>query len=208
MIKFGRLHRTSYLTVVAVGLAAAGLATAAPSAHAARSCNYYNFVKGTNNNSTLSWRRIDPVSGYCAVWDSWRSGSGTTTNACTENEGWLPGGWYDSWAMTHAWGGTKIHGRVVRIQDKQCNGGTTWRRELFIHTEESDTIVNGTNVQQCSSPYVEAQCWDGDSDYYSDGCIKVGPGTGWTGVDNAWHNQGGPNQHGDFTSTERVFVTS
>ncbi|MDQ3953618.1 MAG: hypothetical protein M3279_11760 [Actinomycetota bacterium] len=171
-------------------------------AHAARNCKYFKFVKNTPNNSYLSWRRIDPISGYCKLYDSWRSGSGTNTNVCDVGDGWLPNGWYDTWGMYHHYDGSVIHGRTFRMQDKKCHNGT-WRTALFIHTEETVD-----NEQQCSSPYVESQCWDGTSDYYSDGCIKLGPNAGMGGAHSAWHNHGGPSGHGAFTASDRIHVKS
>jgi hypothetical protein len=116
---------------------------------------------------------------------AWRAGSGLgagidAKDACESNKGWLPNGSYD--------GGTKddpvvhftdfnrgvIFGTVWHLQNKHCKsqGKGTKRTELFIHSE-----MTPDRRQACSpGGYREDQCWDGKTDYVSEGCIKLKPG--------------------------------
>jgi hypothetical protein len=111
---------------------------------------------------------------------SWRAGSGLGTgadakNSCASNKGWLPNGSYD--------GGTKvdpvvhhtnfdrgvIFGTVWHLQNKHCKSKGTKRTDLFIHSE-----MTPDREQACSpGAYREDQCWDGPTDYVSEGCIKA-----------------------------------
>lgn len=99
---------------------------------------------------------------------AWRAGSGNgNTNECASGQGWLPTGQYGIRGHWDQYAGSAIKGYVWWLDDKPCYNGV-WRTELFIHTEQ--TINNG---QQCAGPYIEPQCWEGDGDFYSAGCIKV-----------------------------------
>lgn len=140
-------------------------------ASASRSCNHLRFVKGTTKNSTLL--ALWTIDGNCAGSNSWRAGSGLTTDPCEKNKGWLPNGWYDSPFMDHNYAGNAIRGRVWRLSDKACGGID--RTELFIHTEETSS-----NRQICTSASDDDWCWDGypsrtsaTNDYASEGCIKI-----------------------------------
>ncbi|GIU99798.1 MAG: hypothetical protein KatS3mg014_1414 [Actinomycetota bacterium] len=75
--------RVSTTVALTVALLAPG-----PRAHAARSCLYYEFVKGTNVSSDLNWWYMDDY-GWCIRVHNYRAGSGTTTDPCQINEGWL-----------------------------------------------------------------------------------------------------------------------
>ncbi len=190
-IGFRMTSRLAILTIVAIVLAL--LPT--DNALANRSCNYLAFRKDTNNNSPLlAYWTFD---GNCAGSESWRAGSGTTTDTCEVNKGWLPDGWYDlqSPYMEHNYSGTAIRGRVWRLQDKKCWSGQ-WRTELFIHTEET-----ADNSQVCTSDSDDPWCWDGTpsgnatNDYYSQGCVKVrrsspehNKGGDIGPLHNRWHN--------------------
>lgn len=181
-------------------------------ASASRACNYLAFSKNTNKNSTLlAYWTFD---GNCAGSDSWRAGSGTTTDPCESFKGWLPNGWYDlqSPYMDHDYGGSLIKGRVWRLSDKWCPGGSTLRDELFIHTEETSS-----NTQVCSSDSDDDWCWDGTpngdatNDYASQGCIKIRRGSpehtksaDLGPLHDRWHNNLGL---GDNTSrTDALYV--
>jgi hypothetical protein len=98
---------------------------------------------------------------------SWyRAGSGNGgTNGCAKYH-WLPNATYTVWGHWDRYDGT-IKGRVWWLNDYYCGNGVV-RNELFVHSEE--TADNG---QACGSPYLEPYCWDGETDYYSLGCIKV-----------------------------------
>lgn len=181
--------------IVLVVVAGAGVAAiiAPREARAARSCEYFDFDKGTNVNSTLTLSWYDTL-GRCLYSSSWRAGSGlppSGTDACEINVGWLPNGWYDSPSgMTDHYEGSLIHGRVWRLQDKACSGGTV-RTELFIHTEE--TVPNNQDCGPLLPNDDLPECWDmravsggtvASWDYRSEGCIKVrrdSPEGSWTG---------------------------
>jgi hypothetical protein len=178
-------------------------------ANAVPSCAYFDFDKGTNINSTLTWKWYDNF-GRCLYSNSWRAGSGKTTDPCQSFQGWLPNGWYDSPSgMRHQWQGQSIWGRVWTLQNKQCSNGT-WRTELFIHTEE--TIQSG---QSCSGNADDPQCWDssaapgaaaGTNDFYSEGCIKVrraSPEGSWPDAMSAVHSTYHGNQ-GSSDGTSRA----
>jgi hypothetical protein len=169
------------MLIAGMMLATSVLVAVAPSA-SARLCQYFDFAKNSSNqlNSDLTWVRPDNQ-GHCGDrTNTWRAGSGLTTDGCQTNYGWLPNGWYDmtSTGMTDGYSGSLIHRRVWSLQDKSCAGDGTIRTELFIHTEE--TVGNG---QTCSSSSDDQWCWDdtrsdpgaslGTNDYKSEGCIKV-----------------------------------
>ncbi len=102
---------------------------------------------------------------YC--WTSWyRVGSGNGGTDGCQYGNWLPNGYYSVQGHWDNYDAT-IKGRVWYLNDYNCGGGV-YRTELFVHSEE--TAGQG---QMCGSPYDERYCWDGDSDYYSLGCIKV-----------------------------------
>jgi hypothetical protein len=88
------------------------------------------------------------------------------------------------------------------LNDKPCWDGTP-RGDLFIHSEE--TADNG---QTCGYPYNEWYCWDGPTDYYSYGCIKLSRATPYPShlaqADNAWDGWGGP--YGYVNLYHRVYV--
>lgn len=149
----------------------------------------------------------------------WRAGSGTSTNPCEVNRGWLPNGWYDLWGHWDDYDQT-IKGRVWWLEDMRCHNGTL-RTELFIHTEETRLRDQscGDQLPDDDLPY----CWDrkrayagaaeGTYDYYSQGCIKVrrrSPEGTWpdamSDVHTTWHGRGGGSQHGQFTRTDTVYV--
>lgn len=116
---------------------------------------------------------------------SWRGGSGNALNDNTN--GWLPVGWY---SIREHWNNydRAINGRVWRLSDKySVQYPTRLRYDLFIHTEE--TPSNGQNSA------VESERWDGPSDYYSFGCVKVSYGN-MDGVHTRWANYGGSTAHG------------
>jgi hypothetical protein len=93
-----------------------------------------------------------------------RAGSGNgSTNSCLTNQGWLPAGKYGRGDggplskvqhMVKTWGNTVVRGNVWFLDSKKCNGGSTVRTELFIHS-------NG----------VEGTTWD--FNWKTQGCIKV-----------------------------------
>jgi hypothetical protein len=159
-----------------VAVAQASPASAAPGG----AWNIIVFDKNTNDNSEI---RLYTQS--AGLWHAARSGSGTGTNSCTTNVGWLPNGTYDIAKGNLNYGnGTKsyvghvdnyngglIFGRVYHLEDKACTSGT-WRTELFIHTEESPT---NTQVN-CGAGGDSNQCWEGNGDYFSNACIKVARG--------------------------------
>jgi hypothetical protein len=183
--------------------AMAGLAVATAGA----TVTTFDFHRVTNTNSVLTIFRQDTLDGRVLNQASYRAGSGLNTNECDSAAydnvgGWLPAGYYSLLGHWDQYDQT-IKGRVWRLQDKRCNGGTgTLRTELFIHSEE--TKYQG---QTCFNPYIEAYCWDGDSDYYSLGCIKIsraGSPSNLGLLDGNWHNWSGLT--GSFSLPQRVYV--
>jgi hypothetical protein len=150
---------------------------------------YFDFHRYSNTGSVLYETWQDPSTGRVYAQQSWRAGSGVSGDECQVNAGWLPGGYYSVIAHYDHFDGT-IKGRVWYLGEKQCYNGT-WRKDLFIHSEE--TAANG---QLCGSPYYdERYCWDGDGDYKSLGCIKISRGgatpTDLGQADGDWHGWGG-----------------
>lgn len=144
------------------------------------------------------------------IYDNWnpyathRSGSGNgNLDECVTNAGPLPDGDYSSNLApyhTDTFSGSAIYGRVVRLQNKVCYNGTN-RTALFIHTEETSSAGIGTT---------EPQRWDGNSDYYSQGCIKLSRGenggTNGIGVlDWWWHTVGGGANNTSYSSVINVY---
>lgn len=82
-----------------------------------------------------------------------------------------------------------------------CWDGTI-RNQLFIHTEE--TTNNG---QTCSPGVDNPHCWEGTSDYYSNGCIKLARSPGgpddMSAVHSTWANWDG--RH-NFNDTNMLYV--
>ncbi|MGI5403012.1 L,D-transpeptidase family protein [Streptomyces sp. CA-135486] len=177
---------------VAVGLlpAAAGAqetreaapvaATEVTEAAKAKNFTYLSFKKNKKNpsNSRLSLvfvQQVNPDKVRTWTVDTWRAGSGLGTaknkigrNACVSNVGWLPNGTYKIKGYYNNFDG-RIKGHVWQLQDMRCkNGGKkgTKRDALFIHSEMRRDGSRGTS---------EPQRWDGNSDYLSEGCIKLKP---------------------------------
>ena len=168
--------------------------------------------------------------GYINDWGNWvccytttkTAGSGNSSgdnkNPCAVSVGWIPDTYAPSpdnlYSVTHteANGGNDVKGTAWLIRNRLYGGSKTTapsrancdldsayeRTDLLIHSEMTDS-----HTQTCGSPYEEKWCWDGTSDYYSLGCIKVSWGqihnnSGQTygalySLDWYWHNRGGTN---------------
>lgn len=176
------------------------------------------FLATTNTDSTLKWKWANEFN-QCIYSESWRAGSGTGTDACELNIGWLPTGWYDMQGHYNSYSGTSIFGRAWHLQDKACSDPTIIRTQLLIHTEETST-----NTQECDDIINNdtLKCWDGkwdgnaNWDYRSEGCIKVRrdspehaqPG-GMSAAHDRWHQDGGPSGHGPSSGSawaDRLYV--
>lgn len=167
----------------------------------------FDFLKNTLTNSTLKITRTDTTVGRVVNQSNYRAGSGQNTNECDSANvdkigGWLPNGWYSIWAHHNGFTGS-IQGRVWQFQDKYCWDGNTKRTELFIHSEE--TSGQG---QYCPTSGDDPFCWEGDFDYYSNGCIKVSRAapipTDLARLHDNWDAWSG--LHGSFTLSQRLFV--
>jgi len=166
---------------------------------------FFAFHRYSNTNSYLTINLQDTSSGAIIAQRGFRAGSGTSTDECALRQGWLPAGWYDLRGHFDYYNGSLIKGRVWQLSDKRCNGGSgQLRSELFIHSEE--TADEG---QYCPTPYDDSFCWEGDSDYYSLGCIKVAHAQPYPSdvgrLDSTWDAWDG--RHGYFAASSAVFVS-
>ncbi|MGX4694599.1 L,D-transpeptidase family protein [Streptomyces sp. JNUCC 63] len=184
--------RKNRLLLYAAATALSGGLMAAPAAHAqsgalsaakqsighttvqAASSNYtyLEFKKGSNSqNSRLYFVYVqssNPDHPRIHTLGSWRAGSGSgSKNTCASNAGWLPNGTYTvkKFYAHHDGGPHGVNGIAWYIGDHKCHSGR-WRTDLFIHSEMLPSGKAGS-----SEPYR----WDGNSDYKSNGCIKLKP---------------------------------
>lgn len=134
--------------------------------------SYLRFTKGSDpQNSRLSFvvAQTDG-SGHTTsrTVGRWRAGSGNgSKDSCAPFAGWLPDGTYPVKAFYehHDGGPHGVNGIAWYIGDHRCPSGRM-RTDLFIHSEMLPSGAAGS-----SEPYR----WDGDSDYRSNGCIKLKP---------------------------------
>jgi hypothetical protein len=170
---------------------------------------FWNFHRISNTSSWLEGVAQDTGDGSIIIRQTWRAGSGQNTDECDSATydkvgGWLPRGWYTLLGHYDHYDGSKIKGRVWRWEDKRCNGGTgVLRTELFTHSEE--TAANG---QYCPNPYDDPFCWEGDHDYYSNGCIKLAHAQPYPSdvaqAHTLWDGYDG--HHGDLWLGRRLYV--
>lgn len=158
---------------------AAGTQAATAQAAAAKSHTYLSYKKNKKDpsDSRLSFIYVQQTSpDRIRSWTvaTWRAGSGRGTkhntigrNACQKNVGWLPNGTYKIEYFKSNFVG-RINGLVWKLEDKACNTkkGTKPRDGLFIHSEMKSNGKQGKT---------EPTRWDGNSDYVSEGCIKLKP---------------------------------
>src|SRR5262249_25881303 len=208
----GRCHarneRGRSVMKVRAAIAAAVLAvTLLIPANAFAYVTWLGFTRQSNLDSTLTMTWFVPSGssgggpGYYAS-QSWRAGSGVSRDACWIGHGWLPVGTYDLWGHWDNYNGV-IAGRVFYLQNKPCWNGT-WRTELFVHSEE--TAAQG---QYCPTAGDDPYCWEGPSDYYSNGCIKVsraGFPSDLRLVHDGWPARSGDHRHGYFTIDDWLTV--
>ncbi|MDQ2982459.1 MAG: hypothetical protein M3R70_00835 [Actinomycetota bacterium] len=163
---------------------------------------WFDFERVTNTGSvlTMTWQQMPGKFSEAR----WRAGSGSSVDACWIAHGWLPTGWYDLRGHWDRYDGSLIKGRVYQLQDKPCWNGT-WRRELFIHSEETSD-----QGQYCPSTGDDPFCWESDFDYYSAGCVKVSRGgaapTDLRLLHEAWHEKSGDLRHGAFGLNDFLYV--
>jgi len=184
------IRKLILFTVIAAALVGASQA-------AAGTYVQFGFHRSTNTNSYLTITKHDSSTGQTLAQQGFRAGSGESTNECYVGHGWLPAGWYDLVGHFDSYNGSSIKGRVWQLSDKRCSGGTgNLRTQLFIHSEE--TADTG---QYCPTPGDDPFCWEGTSDYYSVGCIKLAHATPYPSdigkADNDWDSWDG--RHGYFT---------
>jgi hypothetical protein len=130
------------------------------------------------SNSRLTWKVVHQDDD--GVWRvveelSWRAGSGMLgragRNECAKGRGWLPNGTYRL-RFYRDYHGNLIKGRAFRLDNRRCRNGSTWRVQLFIHTEQ------GAGNTQCPDLAGDQVCrWEYPqiNDYKSAGCIKLAP---------------------------------
>ncbi len=175
--------------------------------------NACNWECSTDPLLTYTYGSVTNGIPYCCYTKSWRAGSGTGQDACTEDVGWIPNtviasGADNQYHLAHheGNGGSIVKGTRWLITNTlyggtpttapslaNCNDGDdeSNRSELLIHSEMTDS--HGADC--------EPWCWDGPIDYQSAGCIKVSfvdthnylnhvfgvtPSFDWY-----WHNRGG-----------------
>jgi hypothetical protein len=131
--------------------------------------SYFEFDKGSNAPmGVLHFWVFDGLTDALILHKQWTAGSGSgSTDECYKDHGWLPNGYYS----VKAWHKTSgvILGDIFQLSDKACPSGTV-RTLLFIHTEQTASNT------QCADASGDQSCrWEGSSDYYSDGCIKLSP---------------------------------
>jgi hypothetical protein len=119
--------------------------------------------------------------------ERWRAGSGdgVSTNRCLTDHGPIPRANADILQHYDNKSDGSIHGRAWRLPDLHCIWGdpaSQYRTQLFFHTEETPT-----QGQTCGTPYDEHWCWDGASDYASQGCVKI-KRSDIAVVDTRWHS--------------------
>jgi hypothetical protein len=138
------------------------MAVMAPGAGAAPAddVNQFRFTRRSNDASELTFTAPglgDPM--------RLRAGSGTVSDECLINFGWLPLGAYDVSAHDTDLEGD-IAGYAWELSDGQCYDGT-FRTDLLIHSEMS--------ADGGQDPTWEPNVWTDDNpgDYTSFGCIKV-----------------------------------
>ncbi|HEX5467745.1 MAG TPA: hypothetical protein VFW80_01710 [Gaiellaceae bacterium] len=182
----------------------AALVLAWTSAPAQAATGWWTFNRNTNLDSRLSWKWTYPPS-PTEYTRSWRAGSGTSKDECELGNGWLPAGWYSLRGHWKDYDASKIKGRVWYVQDKVCRNGLTQRTQLFIHSEET-----ASRGQSCTSVYDDRFCWERESDYYSDGCIKVARPSPVASFPNdlgsahsTYHDYGGSSKHGLFDKPDK-----
>lgn len=148
-----RMPKARLLLIIGASLGALSLA---PSALGA--AFYYE-----RQNSTINGRIKYSANSGTIVSPWYRAGSGNGgTQECVTNN-WIPTGQHNVQAHYDNYNGTQIKGRVWWMNDIPCGGNV--RTQMFVHSEETSS--------QGQDPNNEPFRWDGDSDYYSFGCIKV-----------------------------------
>lgn len=129
--------------------------------------SYLEFKKRSSpQNSRLDFVYVHGSRSHTVA--NWRAGSGNgSKDTCASNAGWLPNGSYTikDFYRHHDGGPHGVNGIAWYIGDHKCHSGHK-RTDLFIHSE---MLPNGKAGR--SEPYR----WDGDSDYKSNGCIKLKP---------------------------------
>jgi hypothetical protein len=122
--------------------------------------NQFRFTRQSSYRSDLTFASpalAEPV--------RFRAGSGTVSDECAINFGWLPRGAYDIRAHEIALEG-EIAGFAWELSERQCYDGT-FRTDLLIHSEMS--ADGGQDDTWESHVWTEAD----PADYTSFGCIKV-----------------------------------
>ena len=183
------MHASMLLRAALAAVFSLALALAAPSSADGWR---FTFYKQSNLSSTLTFGWTDPYDGLVYS-DSWRAGSGVSTDTCWINHGWLPSGSYSTVGHFDSYD-SDIKGRVWQLSDRQCYNGT-WRTALFIHTEESPW----------QGQWCEPWCWDGAHDYYSNGCIKISYPYDIAALHSRYHAYGW-DAHGYYTAYDALYV--
>ncbi|MEU0881228.1 hypothetical protein ABZ345_21680 [Lentzea sp. NPDC005914] len=131
---------------------------------------YFVYDKGSGYRGVLRLYlfRNFPDRPNTVLMRSYASGSGVKRDACKTNVGWLPNGDYRVKGTFKHYDG-KIKGNAIWVEDKHCKSGGrgTLRTELFIHSE-----MTKNGGQDCTP---ESTCWNGDTDFKSNGCVKLRP---------------------------------
>ncbi|MGW0606407.1 hypothetical protein [Streptomyces sp. NPDC002640] len=97
----------------------------------------------------------------------YRAGSGDgSVDDCAAGRGWLPDGTWRIVLKDRRFKGAKVRGYGIQLGNLRCSDGTVTRTDLFVHSEMHRDGTQGDT---------EPRRWDGDSDYRSDGSVKLRP---------------------------------
>ncbi|MFB7917104.1 L,D-transpeptidase family protein [Streptomyces sp. NPDC056061] len=150
-------------------LAAAALMTAVllpsvtPPAQAAAAATTLVFDKNPQNHTRS---KLDVYKGG-VLRATFRAGSGLgEADDCAVGRGWMPNGNWRIELKDRHYDGRLIKGHAIWLENMRCSAKTATRTEMFIHSEMNRDGSQGKT---------EARRWDGDSDYRSNGCVKLNP---------------------------------
>ncbi|MEU7046857.1 L,D-transpeptidase family protein [Streptomyces eurythermus] len=158
---------------VAVAAALTAVPALAPAATAHAPAGTMTVAAGPATTLVFDKNPDSPAHSKLSVYEgdklqaTYRAGSGTgVKDDCVRAEGWMPNGNWRIKLKDPFYDGRLIKGYAVHLQDMKCSRGTLTRTEMFIHSEMNRDGGQGNT---------ESRRWDGDTDYKSNGCVKLRP---------------------------------